>query len=62
MWLLNEWQRPLGSSMPLICWRCDASMKIKVITRAMSSAPLGEIVYVCPACNLERKQTVPRGD
>ena len=62
MWLLNEWQRPLGSSMPLICWRCDAPMKIKVITPAMSSAPFGEIVYVCPACNLERKQTVPRGD
>jgi hypothetical protein len=62
MWLLNEWQRPLGSSVPLICWRCDAPMKIKVIAPAMSSAPLGEIVYVCPACNLERKQTVPRGD
>jgi hypothetical protein len=37
-------------------------MKIKVITPAMSSAPLDEIVYVCPACNLERKQTVPTGE
>ena len=39
MSLLNEWQRPRGSSMPLICWRCDAPMKIKGITPAMSSAP-----------------------
>jgi hypothetical protein len=30
-------------------------MKIKVITPAMSSAPLDDIVYICPACNLERK-------
>ena len=62
MSLLNEWQRPPGPSMSLICWRCDARMKIKVITPAMSSEPLDEIVYSCPACNLERKQTFPRDD
>ena len=58
MWLLNEWQRPLGSSMPLICWRCDAPMKIKVITPAMSSAPLGEIVYRSADWRATRKRSL----
>jgi hypothetical protein len=62
MSLLNEWQKPAGSIMPVICWRCDAPMRIKTIAPTMSSAPLDEIVYFCLACNLERKKIVPRGD
>jgi hypothetical protein len=47
---------------PPCCWRCDAPMRIETIAPTMSSAPLDEIVYVCPACKLERQQIVPRGD
>jgi len=44
----------------LICWRCDAPMRIKTITPAMTSTRLDEIVYRCPACTIERKQIVSR--
>jgi hypothetical protein len=37
-------------------------MKIKTITPAMTSAPLDEIVYRCPACTIERKQVVSRDE
>jgi hypothetical protein len=57
MWLLNERQKPRDFYMPVICWRCDAPMRIKTIAPTMSSAPLDGIVYVCPACRLERQQT-----
>ena len=59
---LNERQKPPGSIVPVICWRCDAPMRIKTIAPTMASSPRDEIVYVCPACNLERKQIVPIGD
>jgi len=62
MSLMNEWQKPLSSIMPVVCWRCDAPMRIKTIAPTMSYSPRDEIVYVCPACNLERKHVVPRGD
>lgn len=48
--------------MLVICFRCDAPMRIKTITPAMQSALHDEIVYGCPACKIERKQTVPRVD
>ena len=50
------------SDMSVICWRCDAPMKIKTIAPAMLSPSLDEIVYRCPACHIERKQTVMRAD
>jgi hypothetical protein len=62
MSLLNEWQKSPSSIMPVICWRCDAPMRIKTIAPTISSAPLDEIVYLCSACNLERKRIVQRGD
>jgi hypothetical protein len=43
---------------PLICFRCDAPMKIKTIAPAMTSARHDEIVYGCPACKIERRQIV----
>ena len=60
MSFLNEHQKTLTPFMSVICWRCDAPMKIKTITPAMTSAPLDEIVYRCPACTIERKQVVSR--
>jgi hypothetical protein len=62
MSLLNERQKQREFYMPVICWRCDAPMKIKTITPAPTCAPHDEIVYGCPACHLERKQTVLRAD
>jgi hypothetical protein len=58
----NEPQKMRDRSMPVICLRCDAPMRIKTITPAMQSALQDEIVYGCPACKIERKQTVPRAD
>jgi hypothetical protein len=60
MLLQDQRQKPYDFYMPVICWRCDASMKIETIMPAMTSASLDEIVYRCPACHLERKQTVLR--
>jgi len=60
MSILNEHQKTAAPFMPVICWRCDAPMKIKTITPAMTSAPLDEIVYRCPACTIERKQVISR--
>jgi hypothetical protein len=48
--------------MSVICWRCDAPMKIKTIAPAMLFASLDEVVYSCPACHIERKQNVMRAD
>jgi len=62
MSILNEHQKTPADFMPVICWRCDAPMKIKTIMPAMTSAPLDEIVYRCPACTIERKQIVSRDD
>jgi hypothetical protein len=44
----------------VMCARCDAPMKIKTTTPVISFAPLDEVVYVCPACRIEMKQTVLR--
>ena len=44
--------------MSVICWRCDAPMKIKTIAPSMLSASLDEFVYRCPACHMERKRNV----
>jgi hypothetical protein len=40
------------------CLRCDAPMTIKTIEPSMSAPSHDEIVYRCPACQLERKQSV----
>jgi Zn finger protein HypA/HybF involved in hydrogenase expression len=61
MSILNEHQKT-PDRIIVICWRCDAPMRIKTITPAMTSAPLDEIVYRCPACATERKQIVSRDD
>jgi hypothetical protein len=57
MSFLNERQKPRDFYMPVICWRCDTPMRIKTVAPTMSSGPL---VYVCPACKLERQQIVAR--
>ena len=50
------------SRMSVVCWRCDAPMKIKTIVPVLLSSSLDEIVYSCPACHIERKRNVMRGD
>ncbi len=49
-------------NLPAMCARCDAPMRIKTTTPIISFAPLDEVVYACPACKLEMKQTVLRID
>jgi predicted nucleic acid-binding Zn ribbon protein len=49
-------------NMPVICFRCDAPMKIKTVIPAMTSLSLDEVVYHCPACKDETTQTVLRDD
>jgi hypothetical protein len=58
MAILNEHQKMTALFMSVICWRCDTPMKIKTITPAMTSEPLDEIVYRCPACDDEGNQVV----
>ena len=58
MSLLNESSRAHPFDMPVICWRCDAPMRIKTITPTITSPSLDEIIYSCPACHDERTQTV----
>lgn len=60
MSLQGERQKTHDLSMHVSCWRCDAPMKIKTIEPSMLSPGLDEIVYGCPACSEERKQTVMR--
>jgi hypothetical protein len=61
MSLQSERQKPHGLfDMSVICWRCDAPMKIKTIAPAMLSPSLDEVVYSCPACHMERKRNVMR--
>jgi hypothetical protein len=62
MSLLGEHQKTHESLMPIICWRCNAPMKIKTIKPVMLSPLLDEIVYSCPGCHNERKRTVKRAD
>jgi hypothetical protein len=62
MSLQDERQIPHQIPMSVVCWRCDTPMKIKTIAPAMRSPSLDEIVYSCPACHIERKQTVMRAD
>jgi hypothetical protein len=60
MSLQGERQKSHDFLMSVVCWRCGAPMKIKTIAPAMLSPSLDEIVYSCPACHIERKQTVMR--
>ena len=62
MSLVSERQKTHESLVPVICWRCDAPMKIKSITPATLSSSLDEVVYSCPACHDERKRTVMRAN
>jgi hypothetical protein len=62
MSLVTERQKTHDFLTSVICWRCDAPMKIKTIEPAMLSASLDEVVYSCPACRLERKRIVMRAD
>lgn len=62
MSLQDERQKPHDFPMSVICWRCDTPMKIKTIAPAMLSPSLDEVVYRCPGCHIERKQTVMRAD
>jgi transposase-like protein len=60
MSLLSERQKTHDLSMHVSCPRCDAPMKIKTIEPSMVSPGLDEIIYRCPSCTDERKQTVMR--
>jgi Zn finger protein HypA/HybF involved in hydrogenase expression len=62
MSLQGERQKTHDIPMSVVCWRCHAPMKIKTIAPAMLSQSLDEVVYRCPACHIERKQTVMRAD
>ena len=62
MSLQYQRQKPRDFYIPEICWRCDASMKIKTIMSSMTFPLLDEVVYRCPACHIERKQTVLKDD
>jgi hypothetical protein len=62
MSLQDKRQKPHDFPMSVICWRCDTPMKIKTIAPAMLSPSLDEVVYRCPGCHIERKQTVMRAD
>jgi hypothetical protein len=62
MSLQGEHQKPHDFPTSVICWCCDTAMKIKTIAPAMLSPSLDEIVYRCPGCHIERKQTVMRAD
>jgi RNase P subunit RPR2 len=46
----------------VICWCCDAPMAVKTIEPAMMAPSFDEIVYGCPSCGDEVKQTVIRAD
>jgi hypothetical protein len=50
------------SNMSVVCWCCDAPMRIKTIAPSMLAPSLDEIVYRCPACHMERKRNVMRAD
>jgi hypothetical protein len=52
--ILNEHQKTSDPAMVIICWRCDAPMKIKTITPAMTSAPLDDV-----RCNLPNMRLNP---
>jgi hypothetical protein len=62
MSLLSERQKTNDLSVLVFCWHCDVPMKIKTIEPVMLSPGLNEIVYGCPTCTSERKQTVMRAD
>jgi hypothetical protein len=62
MSLQYQRQKPRDFYIPEICWRCDAPMKIKTIRPSMTFPLLDEVVYRCPACHIERKQTVLKDD
>jgi hypothetical protein len=55
-----ERQKPLVPITSLTCWRCDGPMTVKTIEPSMSSDSLDDIVYRCPACGLDRKQSAKR--
>ena len=57
-----ERRQPRDFDLAVVCLRCDAPMKIKTTTPVISFAPLDEVVYACPACRMETKQTVLRID
>jgi hypothetical protein len=43
-----------------ICRHCESPMKISTIVPTMLAHPVDDIVYVCPNCGIETKQTVRR--
>jgi hypothetical protein len=55
-----EHQQPHNPLVSVSCWRCDAPMTIKTIEPSMLAPSLDEVVYICPACHLERKRIVTR--
>jgi hypothetical protein len=57
-----ERQKPHAPITSLACWRCDGPMMVKTIEPSMLSDSLDDIVYRCPACRLERKQSGMRAD
>jgi hypothetical protein len=62
MSIQTEGEKPHAPVTSVTCWRCDGPMTIKTIEPSMLFAPLDDIVYRCPACRLEKKQSVMRAD
>jgi hypothetical protein len=59
---LSEGPKTQYISKRVICWRCDAPMTVRTIKPAMMAPSSDEIVYGCPSCGNEIKQTVMRTD
>jgi len=57
-----ERQRTYALHASTSCWLCDGPMKIKTIEPSMLVPSFDEIVYRCPSCQIERKQSVMRAD
>jgi hypothetical protein len=62
MSIQTERQRTYALHTSTSCWLCDGPMTIKTIEPSMLVPSLDEIVYRCPSCQIERKQSVMRAD
>jgi hypothetical protein len=62
MSIQTEGQKPHALLTSVICLHCDAPMTIKTIEPSILASSVDEIVYRCPACQLERKKSVIRAD
>jgi hypothetical protein len=50
----------LGVPMPPLCVRCDAPMKIKIITPTIFTTTIDEVEFRCPGCKIEMTKSIRR--